>query len=249
MVARARARPPGRPNCRRAARSRSAPWVRAPRIPLPGQQLDRREADGGAEQIDQARDEETDAGSRGGSGAHETVSGSSLPGPARRRHLPVVGRPPRGQPLLLPPPPVRQCPVTAARQVRSASRTSRLPPRNSARNRQDRRPSDVAHHAPEPDRGVISRRDPIVKDLESLLGSEIVISDEDAAAPSRPTRSPPIRACRSPSRWPRSIEEVAKVLAVLPRERAQGRGARRRHRRCAAARCPPRTPSSSACRR
>jgi glycolate oxidase len=65
---------------------------------------------------------------------------------------------------------------------------------------------------PEPDRGVISRRDPIVKDLERLVGAEIVISDEDGR---RAFETDALTAyTRMPLAvvLPRSTEEVAKVL-------------------------------------
>jgi glycolate oxidase len=65
---------------------------------------------------------------------------------------------------------------------------------------------------PEPDRAVLQRRDSIVKDLEGLLGPEIVISDEDGR---RTFETDALTAyTRMPLAvvLPRSTEEVSKVL-------------------------------------
>ena len=66
---------------------------------------------------------------------------------------------------------------------------------------------------PEPDQGVIARRDVIVKDLERLVGADVIISDEDGRraydtdALTAYTRMPLAVAL------PRSTDEVATILA------------------------------------
>ena len=101
---------------------------------------------------------------------------------------------------------------------------------------------------PAPDQATLARRGEIVAALRSIVPGEGVIDTAARCAPSRPTASPPIARCRWSSSCRRPSSRSCRILRILPRQRYSRRAARRRHRRCPAARCRSPTPCCWSCR-
>ena len=101
---------------------------------------------------------------------------------------------------------------------------------------------------PEPDAGVIARRDPIVAISSSCSAPGVVIADEDGRRAFETDALTAYR-CDAAGRRAAALDRGGlEAPALLPREQHEGGARAAPAPRCRAARFPPRTPSSSASR-
>ena len=212
----------GRRNCRPAGRSRSARGTStvAARVL---QQLHRREADRGADQVDEAGDEQADARSGPLHGQFGLMRSDHL---KRLREATQIGR--RYEADGASPQRRRRCKTwwryrsvyVMRRLIRQASHGP--PPALAGENGAEAGSAAMtASPCPIPTRRSSPAATQILAGLAPLVAGEALIIDGGRAPRLRDRRrSPPTAACRSPWCCPRRPTEVSAVMRYLPRRTA-----------------------------